>query len=534
MGQEPREEDLEKIKDKFFSNITHEFRTPLTLILGPVEQLLRTELDAHTRQRLLLVQRNALQLQRLIDELLDISKIENEDVVVEASNADFARFMHGLFLSFQPIAEEKQLSLQWEGPEDDLTLFFDHRKWQKVLYNLISNAIKFTDGGGNVFVRLHDHGDEVELQVSDTGIGIVESKLPYVFDRFYQDETHVRLYQGTGIGLSLVKELVEMMGGTIDVSSVKFQGTTFTVKFSALRREGDLPVDWVVLPPQLDEVPDTTDAKPKLRSDVYPIVDPKTKGQEAPLVLVVEDNNEMREFVRSLLDTEYEVISARNGQEGLQMAIEQVPDLIVSDVNMPEIDGFEMLRLIREEEIIDHVPIIFLTARRADEDRQQGWDEGAQAYLTKPFNEDELKSVCRSMMDLRDKMLNHLRKVIEHQKQEEERPLTKAESFLLRIQQVVDTHLDESEFGVEELSQELFMSRTQVHRKIKALTGLSTSIYVRNYKLSKSMELLRDVDKPVSEVAYELGFSSPAYFSKCFSEWCGKTPTEVQKEAANE
>lgn len=534
MSDHDKKGDLEKIKDKFFSNVTHEFRTPLTLILGPVEQMLRGELDAQTRQRLLLVQRNALQLQRLIDELLDISKIESEDVKVEVQYSDFARFANDLFESFRTIAEEKPLEYQWEGPTEEINMYFDHRKWQKVLYNLISNAIKFTDGGGGVFVRLSMKRDQVEFEVSDTGIGIVESKLPHVFDRFYQEETHVRLYQGTGIGLALVKELVELMGGKITVESVKFQGTTFKVKIGALRREAELPDSWVVITPQADQQISEKKSEHHLRSDVYPITDPNSKDEDLPLVLVVEDHNEMRAFVKSLLDEKYEVIVANTGQEGLQKAIETVPDLIVSDVSMPEMDGFEMARLIREEDAVNHVPLVFLTARDQEVDRLQGWEEGGQAYITKPFNDEELLSVCRNMLDQRSRMFSYFKRVVETQKKEESKPLTKSESFLLRIQQVVDSHLDRTDFGVEELSQELFMSRTQVHRKIKALTGLSTSIFVRNYKLSKSMTLLKETDKSVSEVAYELGFSSPAYFSKCFSEWSGKSPSTVQKENGNE
>lgn len=534
MSEEQKKLDLERIKDKFFSNVTHEFRTPLTLILGPVEQMLRGELDEHTRQRLLLIQRNALQLQRLIDELLDISKIENEDVKVEVSYSDFARFFKDLFESFRLIAEEKPLDFQWEGPTEGVELFFDHRKWQKVMYNLISNAIKFTDGGGGVFVRFTELNGQIELQVSDTGIGIVESKLPYVFDRFYQEETHVRLYQGTGIGLSLVKDLVELSGGTISVDSVKFQGTTFTVRFPAYRREAELPEPWLVIPPQAENQNIDKETENKRRSDVHPIVDPQTKSEELPLIQVIEDHNEMRQFVKDLLEKDHEVITARNGQEGLQMAIEQVPDLIVSDVNMPEMDGFEMVRLLREEEIANHIPVIFLTARDEEVDRLQGWDKGAQAYLTKPFNDKELIAVCRNILAQRDRMFGYFKRVMEQQRLESNKPLSKSESFLFRLQQVVDKHLDQSDFGVEDLSRELYMSRTQVHRKIKALTGLSTTIFVRNYKLSKSLSMLKEIDKSVSEVAYELGFSSPAYFSKCFSEWSGKSPSAVQKENAHE
>jgi len=294
----------------------------------------------------------------------------------------------------------------------------------------VSNAIKFTDGGGGVFVRFAEIGDHVELQVSDTGIGIVESKLPFVFDRFYQEETHVRLYQGTGIGLSLVKELVELMGGTITDDSVKFQGTTFTVRFPAFRREAGLPEQWLVIPPQAAERIEDHKAESKRRSDVHPIVDAQTKSEDAPLILVVEDHNEVRHFVKGLLDKDFEVITARNGQEGLQIAIEQVPDVIVSDVNMPEMDGFEMARLLREEDVVNHIPVIFLTARDEDVDRMQGWEEGAQAYLTKPFNEDELLQVCHNMLEQRDRMYAYFKRVVEIQKKKDEKKsLTKSESF---------------------------------------------------------------------------------------------------------
>ena len=238
------------------------------------------------------------------------------------------------------------------------------------------------------------------------------------------------MYQGTGIGLSPVKELVELMGGTITDDSVKFQGTTFTVRFPAFRREADLPEQWLVIPPQAAERIEDHKAESKRRSDVHPIVDAQTKSEDAPLILVVEDHNEVRHFVKGLLDKDFEVITARNGQEGLQIAIEQVPDVIVSDVNMPEMDGFEMARLLREEDVVNHIPVIFLTARDEDVDRMQGWEEGAQAYLTKPFNEDELLQVCHNMLEQRDRMYAYFKRVVEIQKKKDEKKsLTKSESF---------------------------------------------------------------------------------------------------------
>lgn len=532
MSKKVNDKDVEKLKDQFFSNITHEFRTPLTLILGPVEQLLRNDYDAQTHHRLLMIQRNALQLQKLIDELLDISKIENEKVTVAVFNSDFARFFHDLFESFRSIAEEKSLVLNWEGPKSGLSIYYDGSKWKKVLYNLISNAVKFTDGGGAVRVRLKEDGDHIEFSVSDTGIGIVESKLPHVFDRFYQeDPTHVRLYQGTGIGLALVKELVELNHGTIKVSSVKYQGSTFTVRFPAYRREKELPGNWPVIAPEA-ELHIVSENNWRQSTDVYPIVDTQTKEGEHPVVLVVEDNNEMRPFIRSILSEEFEVITAQNGEEGLQLAMEQVPDIIVSDVNMPKMDGFEMLKLIRAEEVISHVPVIFLTARDSEVDRLKGLKEGAESYLTKPFNNDELLLVVKNMLQHRDRLFEFFKNQVVIEKVSEARPLSREQSFLLRIQNIIDRNLDDPLFSVETLSQELFMSRTQVHRKLKALTSTSTSIYVRNYKLEKAKRMILDSEDSITEIAYKHGFSSPAYFSKCFNEFFGQSPSTLKGKPA--
>ena len=528
MSKKKKAKDIEKLKDQFFSNVTHEFRTPLTLILGPVEQLLRNEYDAQTQQRLLMIQRNALQLQKLIDELLDISKIENEKVTMAVFNADFARFAHDLFESFRPIAEDKALRLVWEGPSSGMLVFYDGAKWKKVLYNLISNAIKFTDGGGAVTARLKEEDNQIQFTITDTGIGIVESKIPHVFDRFYQeDPTHVRLYQGTGIGLALVKELVELNNGTIEVSSVKYQGSTFTVRFPAYRRESELPPNWPVIPPEAELLTSNTETQ-RHSTDVYPIVDTQTKEGEHPVVLVVEDNNEMRPFIKSILTNEYEVITAQNGEEGLQLALEQVPDLILSDVNMPKLDGFEMLHLLRKEEVASHIPVIFLTARDSEIDRIQGRQEGAESYITKPFNSEELLLVVKNMLAHRDRLFEYFKTQFVFEEVNGNKPLSREESFLLRIQKIVDTSMDDPLFSVETLSKELFMSRTQVHRKLKALTNTSTSIYVRNYKLEKARKMILESDDSITEIAYKHGFSSPAYFSKCFSEFFGESPSGIK------
>jgi len=477
-----------------------------------------------------MIQRNALQLQKLIDELLDISKIENEKVTVTVFNSDFARFFHDLIESFRSVAEEKSLVLNWEGPSAGLPIYYDGSKWKKVLYNLISNAIKFTDGGGAVHVRLKDNEDHIEFSISDTGIGIVECKIPHVFDRFYQeDPTHVRLYQGTGIGLALVKELVELNHGTIEVSSVKYQGSTFTVRFPAYRREKDLPADWPVIPPEA-EMHIVSEAPSRQSTDVYPIVDSKTKEGEYPVVLVVEDNNEMRPFIRSVLSEEFEVITAQNGEEGLQLAMEQVPDIVVSDVNMPKMDGFEMLKLIRNEEVISHVPVVFLTARDSEVDRLTGLKEGAESYLTKPFNSDELLLVVRNMLQHRDRLFEFFKTQVVIEEVSDTKPLSREQSFLLRIQGIIDRNLDDPLFSVEILSQELFMSRTQVHRKLKALTNTSTSIYVRNYKLEKARRMILNSEDNITEIAYKHGFSSPAYFSKCFNEFFGHSPSQLKSK----
>ncbi len=493
--------ELDHLKSRFFANISHEFRTPLTLILGPVEHLLSTHPEAGQARQYHLIKRNAQRLLRLINQLLDLSKLDAGKMKLDMRLEDIIPILRGITFSFESLVETKKIRLGFESSLESAVLYFDRDKTEQILTNLISNAVKFTPEGGAVQVNVELAGEEnewLQIEVSDTGPGISEGQLQHIFDRFYQGDEASRIDEpGTGIGLALTRELVELHQGRITVSSQAGHGARFRIR---------LPFGKEERPPQ--------------------VIEAEELDRENTLLLV-EDNPDMRAFIREILAGSYRVIEAADGQEGAEKAFEFIPDLIISDVMMPRKDGLELCDLLKNDERTSHIPVILLTAKASVESRLAGLERGADDYLSKPFNREELLIRSRNLLELRRRL--RVRYANLHPPgPPEDKSIQMEDAFLQKIRGIVEQHLPDVEFEIDQLARIVGMSRSQLFRKIKALTGQSPSLFIRAIRLHRGRELLQTTGMNVSEVAYEVGFSTPAYFSDAFMEAFGMRPSAAK------
>lgn len=500
--------ELDEMKTRFFSNITHEFRTPLTLILGPAGQMLEEPREQKDNKRLSLIDRNARQLLGLINQLLDLSKLEAGTTHVDAAWGDLADFVEMLTGSFQLAAEAKNVALAFDSRLKNRYYWFDHEKLERIVTNLISNAVKFTNDNGRVLVTLNAAGPEgTEITVANTGARIPEAQLSRIFDRFYQADLPTGYHEGTGIGLAIVQELVSLQGGTVSVKSgVDGFDTVFTVTLPYRRAE---------------ERHTTEHIAPKINGNGH------IPQQEAylPKILLVEDNAGLAEFVSDSLAENYRFYHAENGEVGLAMASEMMPDLIISDVMMPVMDGYTFCKHIKSNLETSHIPVVLLTAKSALESRVEGLELGADDYITKPFHLPELRLRIRNLLDRQARLYERLRAGFASP---DAIPASQAETtdpFLIKLHHILDTRLDDPDFGVTELIREIGMSNSSLNRKLKTLTDLPAVELIRNYRLKKAAALLSD-GISVSEAAYAVGFDNLSYFAKCFRDLYNMTPRE--------
>ena len=524
-----RLQEIDEIKTRFFSNITHEFRTPLTLILGPIEQLLKTVKSKDEEAELNRINRNARQLLRLINQLLDLNKLESNNMKIEMYSSDIVNFTRDIVESFIPNAESKGVKLEFKPEIPSYNIECDTDKLQKILDNLVGNAVKFTREGDSIAVTLAKYmengQDCIRIKVRDTGIGITEDSQKKIFDRFYQaDGSRTRKDEGTGIGLALVKELIELLNGKISLVSKTGEGSEFTV---------DIPVTPLTnasesVPVNIQKPDKPIDHSWTGSLSIEPENESVIADDEKPLVLVVEDNSDMRSYIKNCLKDHYQVLEAGNGTDGLSQAFAHIPDMVISDIMMPEMDGYELTGILKHDERTSHVPILLLTAKTAMESRLKGLETQADGYLSKPFNTDELLLNIRNMIGLRRKLQERYSGNIKLLPAETEPHIE--DKFILKLNGIVEQHLEEAEFGVEDLCIEAHMSRTQLHRKIKALTGNNTTYFIKKVRLEHAMVLLKKGELSVSEIAYSVGFNTPNYFSTCFHEYFGMMPSGVLLE----
>lgn len=528
LGQQEAEQlrTVNQMKSNFFANITHEFRTPLTLILGPTEQMASEQPEPKNRRRLLTIEQNAHQLLRLINQLLDLSKLEASVMPVHESPGALT---DSVAYWLQPLSEQaaaQGLALTFTADVVG-TYWFDAEKLERIVYNLTANALKFTPAGG-IHVSLTTAPEGIRLTVADTGLGIPAEHLPHIFDRFYQvnpsaDSSEPASSQhtqqsGTGIGLALVKELVTLQGGTISVDSLPNQGTTFMVTLP-YRPVSDLA--------SFQDGIEPVNSGEQSPNAVTADGEGQPEPGDRPHILIVEDNDELARFIADSLPPAYRIRRAVDGQGGLEQALEHQPDLIISDVMMPRMDGFTLCGHLKTDLRTSHIPVILLTAKASTENRLEGLTQGADDYLTKPFNIQELQLRVRNQLDSKRRQRDWVRASLTHPDPTPppSAPVSPPDPFLAQLYALIDTHLDDTTFGVDVLTTELGLSRTSLLRKVKSLTDLSPNELIRNYRLKRAAQLLRD-GHAITQTAYEVGFDSPAYFSKCFRDLYQLTPRE--------
>lgn len=529
----------------FFTNISHELRTPLTLIADPVEMLLEdTGIKGKSRELLKMVQRNALALQQLVSNILDFRKIQNGKMELKLYRFDIVKTLTMWVGDFQLTAERKQIRLHLDV--DDLKgsheMIADQEKISRIVFNLLSNALKYTPAGGEIFVSLKDEGANLRLDVRDTGKGISQDEADKIFERFFQAKGAA---SGTGIGLALVKSFVELHHGEARVESEPGKGSDFIVAIPR-EQEGDSQV----IHNDVDIVDNSANAsasegKNVVDESVLQYIDDgdRSRGKvqqlvsentNRPTVLVIDDNTDIRQYERTLLQDEYIVLEAADGKEGLAVALKEVPDLVICDVMMPVMDGLEFTEQLKTNTATSHIPVIMLTAKNLEEHRAEGYEHGADSYITKPFHSKVLLARIENLLRQRQLLKNLYQGTKEAEKEISEAHLEdRDKQFLKQLQAIIQKNLSDSEFGVEDMGQQIGLSRVQLYRKVKAMTGSSVVDLLRKARLAKARRLLETRSMSVSEVAYEVGFSAPSYFTKCFKEEYGMLPGDVGNVLGN-
>jgi len=544
--------ELDKAKSRFLANISHEFRTPLTLIMGPLEQVLSDHKDKGLEENIHLALRNSQRLLILINQLLDLSKLESGRMKMQASMQNVIPFLKGLVGSFESLAVQNKLDLTFHAKGEEIIIYYDPEKLEKVVTNLVANAVKFTPARGKISINAEAHPTKeehfpcgyLEIRVRDTGIGIPADQLPYIFDRFYQADgifSHEQKHKGSGIGLALVKELVELHYGEVSVQSTEGKGTEFILR---------LPLGADHLKPE--EIADADESPPAAREICkiprYDTTEPveteqeienrgedeekiSSEDMEENVILVVEDNPDVRKYIRNPLEDHYKVVEAADGREGIDKARKIIPDLIVSDIMMPNADGYELCNVLKKDVKTSHIPIVLLTAKASEESIIEGLETGADDYITKPFNTKILLTRIKNLIDLRRGLQEKIQREMVLQPSEIAVSSVDQE-FMKELKEAIEKNMSEEEFGVDELAKVLFMSRATLNRKIRAITGESTNRFIQSYRLKRAAQLLKANFGNVTEVSFEVGFSSSTYFTKCFREKFHQLPHAYQAAEA--
>lgn len=518
----------EKLKDRFFANISHEFRTPLTLILGPLKDMLDEGLDKGSEktleEKLGLMYRNGQKLLGLINQLLELSKIDSGKIYLQKERVFICEFISEVVSTFGPMAESREISLTVDSIEAPLVAEIDKEMMERAISNLVSNAIKFTEEGGEVTVSIEQKpGDDrrILIRVSDTGIGIPEKELSNIFDRFYQvsHSSHNR-QKGTGIGLAFSKEIIELHDGALRAASIPGEGSEFTVEMPGFV---DSPDGMIATSPDKKTVADKVVSKPE--ETVTRELFVENLKEDAPTVMVIDDNPDILEYLKPHLSERYGVLLHTDSAKALELVEQKKIDLIISDVMMPDPDGFEVCRAIKESDTLNHIPVILLTAQAEEESKIEGLELGADDYISKPFSASELMIRVENLIELRNMLRDKYSQQVRIKGKEVEVSSDDAR-FLQEVQTAIEEHMANSNFGVDWLADEVNLSSRQLQRKIRSITNLSAGGYIRLLRLERASQLLAQEWGNVSEVAYEVGFQDARYFSKLFKQTFGSTPTE--------
>lgn len=525
--------EVYKIKTNFFANISHEFRTPLTIILGSIEKLQEKIDNSDDLKEIKIMKRNANRLLYLVNQLLELAKIDAGKVNLNTSEGDLVSLLFRIVSSFESLANRKNITINFNGlpldkfqPSEEIPVFFDRKKLEIVFYNLLSNAVKFTPENHSIDIRITKENEFAKIEFENTGIEIPKENIERIFSRFFQVNEIARgQFEGTGIGLALVKEYIELHKGKVEVKS-NDNKTIFSVYLPLGKSHLN---ENEIIDSEEYEISDDIILPASLTDETIFVEENELEDSNKPIILLIEDNSDLRNMIKDLLEESYKIILAGNGAEGLMLAEEHIPDLILSDIMMPEMDGYEVAKRLKMNEKTDHIPIILLTARAAIEDKLDGLSIGVDDYIIKPFNRKELelriRNIIQSRMQLREKYLaqslvNPGSVVIPSQQKQ----------FIEKLKTIINAHLRDDNFSVELLCNEIGMSRTQLHRKIKSVTNQSTTEFIRNYRLQLAAELLKQDAGNIAEISNKVGFNSQAYFTKLFQELYGITPLEYKKK----
>jgi len=523
-----KEKELDVMKSNFFTNISHEFRTPLTLILGPIDDLIKKMEQIEGKKRLEVIKRNAQRLLNLVNQLLDLSKIESGKLKLETSESDIIKVIKGVSMSFHSMAELKNIKLKLKVTPDQLNMGYDKKKFETIITNLLSNAIKFTPNNGKIIIKSKLVNSTVKgisreflrINVSDSGIGIPKNELNQVFNRYFQSKNNRLLQQdGSGIGLAILKEYVELHEGNIIAKSKVGKGTRIIIEIPT-----DLPISKIE---ELSESVYDLKKQFEIEEDLSNLEEEDEKyNNDKAVILLIEDNEDVRNYINEILEKKYNVINAIDGEDGISKGLELIPNLIVSDVMMPKKNGYEVCTTFKKDERTSHIPIVLLTAKTSSEDKIEGLSTQADDYITKPFNPKELLIRIENLIESRIR-LKEKYKSDGLLRPKEVTMNSLDEKFLNKIMELVEINMSDEKFGVEQLSIEIAMSRSQLHRKLKALLGQGPSHFIRVFRLQRAHDLLKQKSATAAEIGFEVGFSSPSYFTKCFHDLFGYTPTEI-------
>jgi len=528
-------DQLGKMKSRFFTNISHEFRTPLTLILGPLDSLVSDiNLKERTQEKLSIIQKNARRMLRLINQLLDISEMEADHLKLMVHKGDVVGFVRELASLFHWVAGQRRINYNITTGTEYFEGYFDNDKVEKITYNLLANAFKYTPDGGTINLSMEiiekeaDEGQQLQIVIKDSGVGISQEDQKKIFEHFYRsDRVAFSGKSGSGIGLALVRGLVRVYRGEISLDSQSGSGTRFTITLPLGREAfqddeiGERKADEIPLTVDIYDLEHGTDERKESRAE-----DRKHKGK----ILLVEDNAEMRKHIADLLRESYQILEAENGMRALAICSDHSPDLILSDVRMPEMDGLELCRRIKSDQNLSHIPVLLLTAKARDEDRLEGVHEGADAFITKPFENELLRATIRNLLESRLKMKEkYSRSVVV---EPTEISITSVdEKFLKKAISIVEENIANPDYSVDTFSKDIGMSRSNLHRKFVGLTGHSPSGFIRTLRMKRAALLLTKGQLTVSEILFEVGIKSRSYFTKSFKEQFGCSPTDFVRNS---
>ena len=521
-------ERMTQIQLRFFTNISHELRTPLTLISGPAEQLAeKPSIKGEERNLVEMIRRNAKILTQLVGEILEFRRIQNEKAKLKLNRFNIGEELQVWEKDFTAVATRKGLKLEYNAEKSSMVIA-DKEKLSHIYFNLMTNALKYTPQGGKIITQLELTDKTFRIVVADTGRGMSEEDCKHIFERFYQAKGSVG---GTGIGLAIVKAYTDLHNGKVSVKSEIGKGSAFAIEIPLQQPGYDKAQDAETISYKADNTlaDDYSTKDITAKQNTEALIATEDNDNTNPLVLVVDDNASMRSYLRTILQPHFNVIEAQNGAEGLEYARRKVPQIVVSDIMMPVMDGLELSRRMKEDVSTSHIPIILLTARSLEEQRAEGYATGADSYITKPFSANTLTTRIDNLLKNRRQLKRIFSGTIQEQADDENALGERDKTFVAQLRKIIKSHIPDADYSVEDLGTEIGLSRVQLYRKVKALTGYSVVDLLRKARLAKAKHLLETSDRTVQEVAYEVGFTTPSYFAKRFKEEFGVKPGEISK-----